>query len=64
MTLADLSDYISDMKDEGFKDDNKLQGMLNRAKEITKSQGKEGDKQTIIGIFQSFFKGHKSGKKE
>lgn len=30
--------------------------MFDRAKEIAKSQGKEEDRKTILGIFQSFFK--------
>lgn len=44
------------MKKEGFTDRTKLQGMLDRAKDMAKKQGKTGDKKTIIGIFQSFFK--------
>ncbi len=41
----------------GLDDEKKLQGMLTRAKEIAKEQGKEGDKDTIVGIMQSFLKG-------
>ncbi len=52
----DLSNYIGDMKKAGFKNQSKLQGMLNKAKAIAAKRGKENDLPTIIGIFQQFFK--------
>lgn len=55
LTLADLGDLLQDLKKQGFDDKIKLQGMLDKAKEIAKQQGKEGDKEVIIGIFQGFF---------
>lgn len=56
VTLADLSDYINDLKKSGFSDMKKLQGLLDRAKTIAAKQGKENDIPTIIGIIQQFFK--------
>jgi len=47
---------LFDLRKKGFTDKKKLQGMFDRAKEIAKSQGKEEDRKTILGIFQSFFK--------
>lgn len=55
VTLSDFKDYIDDLRKKGFDDEKKLQGMLNKAKQLAKEQGKEGDKETILGIFQSFF---------
>ena len=51
-----MGDYLEDLKRKGFKDENKLQAMLDRAKGIAAKKGKAGDKKTIMGIFQSFFK--------
>lgn len=51
-----MEDYLEDLRKKGFTDKEKLQGMLNKAKEIAKKQGKNGDKRTVFGIFQSFFK--------
>jgi hypothetical protein len=51
-----MSDYVENLKRKGFKDTKKLQSMLNRAKDIAAKNGKPGDKKTIMGIFQSFFK--------
>lgn len=56
VTLADFKDLIDDLKKQGFNDEKKLKGMLDRAKEIAKKQGHENDKDVIVGIFQSFFK--------
>lgn len=44
------------MKRAGFKDQSKLQGMLNKAKAIAAKQGKENDLPTVVGIMQQFFK--------
>jgi hypothetical protein len=44
------------MKRAGFKDQKRLQGMLDRAKNIAAKQGKENDLPTVVGIFQQFFK--------
>lgn len=55
ITLADLKDLIDDLKKQGYDDEEKLKGMLNKAKEIAKKQGKENDKETVVGIFQGFF---------
>ena len=55
LTLADLGDLLQDLKKQGFDDTSKLEKMLTKAKEIAKEQGKEGDKEVIIGVFQSFF---------
>jgi len=57
ITLDTFKDYIDDLKKKGFDDETKLQGMLDRAKELAKEQGKENDKQVILGIFQKFFMG-------
>ena len=54
---ADFKDYFDDLKKKGMTDEKKLSGMLNRAKEIAKSQGKENDKNTIVGIMQGFVGG-------
>jgi len=56
LTLADIGQYVEDLKRKGFKDEKKLQSMLNKAKAIAAKKGKPGDKKTILGIFQSFFK--------
>jgi hypothetical protein len=55
VTLDTIKDLVIDLKKKGFTDEKKLQGSLNRAKELAKQQGKEEDKKTIIGIFQKFF---------
>lgn len=55
ITLNTISDYLEDLKKEGFTDKKKLQGMLNKAKNLAAKQGKAGDKKTIMGIFQGFF---------
>ena len=55
VTLNTIKDLVDDLKKKGFTDEKKLQGSLNRAKELAKQQGKEGDKEAIIGIFQKFF---------
>lgn len=54
---ADFKDYFDDLRKKGMTDEKKLSGMLNRAKEIAKSQGKENDKNTIVGIMQGFVGG-------
>jgi hypothetical protein len=56
LTLDDINDYLEDLKKKGFTDKEKLQGMLDRAKEIAKKQNKGNDKKVVFGIFQSFFK--------
>jgi len=56
LTLNDMKDYLEDLKKKGFTDKKKLLGMLKKAKEIAAKQGKSGDKKTVFGIFQSFFK--------
>jgi len=56
LTLDDMGDYLEDLKKKGFKDKKKLLGMLKKAKEIAARQGKAGDRRTVFGIFQSFFK--------
>jgi hypothetical protein len=53
----DFKDYFDDLKKKGMTDEKKLSGMLNRAKEIAKNQGKENDKKTITGIMQGFLGG-------
>jgi len=57
ITLDTYKEYIDKLKELGFDNEEKLNGMLNRAKELAKEQGKEGDAKTILGIFQSFFMG-------
>ena len=54
---ADFKDYFDDLRKKGMTDEKKLSGMLNKAKEIAKKQGKEGDKNTIVGIMQGFVGG-------
>jgi hypothetical protein len=54
---ADFKDYFDDLRKKGMTDEKKLSGMLNRAKEIAKKQGKENDKNTIVGIMQGFVGG-------
>lgn len=54
---ADFKDYFDDLRKKGLTDEKKLSGMLNKAKEIAKKQGKEGDKNTIVGIMQGFVGG-------
>lgn len=54
---ADFKDYFDDLRKKGMTDEKKLTGMLNRAKEIAKNQGKENDKRTIVGIMQGFVGG-------
>jgi len=53
----DFKDYFEDLKKKGLTDEKKLYGMLNRAKEIAKNQGKENDKRAITGIMQGFLGG-------
>lgn len=53
----DFKDYFDDLRKKGLTDENKLKGMLGRAKEIAKSQGKENDKRAITGIMQGFLGG-------
>jgi len=57
VTMDDLKDYFDDLRAKGFKDEKKLQGMLDRAKEIAAGKGKANDRQAIIGILQSFMGG-------
>lgn len=56
ITLDTLGDYLEDLKKKGFTDKEKLQGMLDKAKAIAAKDGKAGDKKTVVGIFQGFFK--------
>ncbi len=55
ISLDTFKDYFDDMRKKGFSDEKKLQGMLDRAKEIAKQQGKEGDRKVILGLIQGFF---------
>ena len=57
ITLDTYKEYIDHLKSLGFDNEKKLNGMLGRAKEIAKEQGKEGDAKTVLGILQSFFMG-------
>ena len=57
ITLDTYKEYIDKLKKLGFDNEEKLNGMLDRAKEIAKEQGKEGDEKTVLGILQSFFMG-------
>ena len=54
LTVDDFQDFFEELAKNGMDDKKQWAGMLNRAKEIAKSQGKEGDKDTIVGIMQSF----------
>jgi len=56
ITLDDFKDYLDDLKKKGFNDEKKLQGALDKAKELADKQGKGDDKKTVLGIFMSFFK--------
>jgi len=49
--------FFSMMKSKGMNDENKMKGMLSRAKEIAAKQGKPNDEKTIIGIMQGFLGG-------
>lgn len=57
ITLDTFKDYIDHLKSLGFDNEEKLNGMLDRAKEIAKEQGKEGDPKTVLGIMQAFMMG-------
>lgn len=57
LSPADFKDYFDDLRKKGMTDEKKLSGMLNKAKEIAKKQGKENDKNTIVGIMQGFVGG-------
>ena len=57
LTADDFKDYFDDLKKKGLTDEDKLKGMLSRAKEIAKKQGKENDKQAVMGIMQGFMGG-------
>lgn len=57
ITLDTYKEYIDHLKSLGFDNEDKLNGMLDRAKELAKEQGKEGDAKTVLGILQSFFMG-------
>ena len=58
VTLADINDYVEDLKSKGLDDESKLQGMIKRANEIAKKDGKHKDqgeyKEDVLGIFQGF----------
>jgi len=54
LQFTDLDDYWEELRKNGLDDPKKLQGMFNKAKKIAKQQNKENDKDTVIGIVQSF----------
>jgi len=54
-TYDDVSDYVEDLKKNGFTDEKKLKGIFDKAKEIAAKQGKANDRKTIVGIMQRFF---------
>ena len=55
LTVDDFDDYFEEL--EGLDDKEQFKGMLGRAIEIAKKDGKGSDKDTIIGIMQSFMQG-------
>ena len=68
LTMNDLQDYMEDLKNAGFDNEEKLQGMVDRANEMAKEQvpnASEGEyKKAVVGILQSFVKKNQSPKTE
>jgi hypothetical protein len=57
LAFSDMEDFWEEIREKGLDDDRKLQGMFNKAKKIAKQQNKQNDKDTVIGIIQSFMEG-------
>lgn len=55
--VADFMDFFEELKKKGLDDKVQWEKMLKRAVEIADKQGKGDDKNVVIGILQSFFKG-------
>lgn len=59
--VSDFKDYLDDMRKQGFSDEKKLQGMVDKATEIAKQETKESPKgratrAEVLGILTGFFK--------
>lgn len=57
LQFSDMEDFWEELRKKGMDDPKKLQGMFNKARKIAKQQGKENDRDTVIGIIQSFMEG-------
>jgi hypothetical protein len=57
LQFSDLEDYWEELRKNGKDDEKKLVGMFNRARKIAKQQKKQNDRNTVIGIVQSFSEG-------
>jgi hypothetical protein len=57
LQFGDLNDYWEELVKNGKSDEKKLKGMFNRARKIAKQQKKQNDRNTVVGIIQSFMEG-------
>lgn len=54
LTFSDLEDFWEELRKNGMDNQEKLNGIFNKAKLIAKQQNKQNDRDTVVGIVQSF----------
>lgn len=57
VTMNDVKELTDKLKQKGFKDTNKLQGVLNKANSIARQKGRVGDKRLVVGIMMAMIRG-------